>query len=93
MVDPRREEAARTVNREIEHGEGRQDINSTYIGKKGVTGFDVFPTLPTGSAFPGGCYARGQQGKTVVEDATVAPSGQLSRQYRNDGPGLVRRRR
>ncbi len=29
------EEAARTVNRELGHGEGRQDITGTYIGKKG----------------------------------------------------------
>ncbi len=29
------EEAARTVNRELGHGEGRQDITATYIGKKG----------------------------------------------------------
>ena len=28
------EEAARTVNRELGHGEGRQDITGTYIGKK-----------------------------------------------------------
>ena len=28
------EEAARTVNRELGHGEGRQDITATYIGRK-----------------------------------------------------------